>query len=176
MPKLADKIACTGCMACVDSCAKGALAFSVADDGHIYPKFDRSLCVNCGLCEKSCPVINKMTYIESPIAEAYAAWSKNDELRKNSASGGVFSAMAEYIIAKEGVVYGCTMDGRANVHHIRIDKESDIHLLQGSKYTQSNTTGIYKQAYSDLKARKACGYKIAFIRIVIYIPLVILNL
>lgn len=152
MPKLADIKECTGCMACVDSCTKGALVFSVADDGHIYPKLDQSLCVNCGLCEKSCPVISKATYTESPIAEAYAAWSKNDELRKNSASGGVFSAMAEDIIAKGGVVYGCTMDGRANVHHIRIDKESDIHLLQGSKYTQSNTTGIYKQAYSDLKA------------------------
>ena len=37
------------------------------------------------------------------------------------------------------------------VKHIVIDNKEDLHLLQGSKYTQSDTTGIYKKVYEYLK-------------------------
>ena len=154
MPKLALKKDCTGCLACVDSCSHGALIYDVGPDGHIYPSLQPQLCVNCGLCEKVCPVVSSFEYSNSPACESFASWSNNKEMRQSSASGGVFSAIAEYTIEKGGVVYGATMDGVANVHHLRICKKEEIPLLQGSKYTQSNVAGIYKQVLTDLRNGK----------------------
>lgn len=152
MPKLASKVECTGCMACVDSCAKGALKFNIANDGHVYPIFEQDLCVNCGVCEKVCPVVGKFCYSKSTVSKAYASWSNNVVMRKNSASGGVFSAVAEYVVSLGGVVYGATICGVADVRHIRISTEEEIRLLQGSKYSQSNTSGVYKLVYNDLRS------------------------
>lgn len=152
MPKLATKIECTGCMACVDSCATGALKFNIADDGHIYPLLKQDICVNCGACERVCPVVSKFCYSQSSVSKSFASWSNNDTMRKNSASGGVFSAMAEYVISVGGVAYGATIRGVAEVCHIRISSEEDICLLQGSKYLQSNTNGVFRQVYNDLNS------------------------
>lgn len=152
MPKLAEKKECTGCMACVDSCAKGALHFNVEHDGHIYPLLEKDLCVNCGACEKVCPVVSKFSYSQSTESEAFASWSENNKMRMNSASGGVFSALAEYVISDGGVAYGAAIGVVAEVHHIRISNIEEICKLQGSKYSQSDTSGVYKQVYSDLRS------------------------
>ena len=151
MPNLALEKDCTGCLACIDTCSRGALIYTIGKDGHIYPSLQQHLCVDCGLCEKICPVVSNLDYSQSPICETYASWSNNEDMRKKSASGGVFSAIAEYVITNGGVAYGAAMDGVANVHHVRISTKEKITLLQGSKYTQSNLTGIYKQVLTDLR-------------------------
>ena len=40
------------------------------------------------------------------------------------------------------------------VRHIAVHSIADLHLLQGSKYTQSDTTGIFKQVYKFLKEKR----------------------
>lgn len=29
-------------------------------EGFLYPKINKDLCINCGLCENVCPIINKV--------------------------------------------------------------------------------------------------------------------
>ena len=151
MPRLAKYKECTGCMACVDSCHQQALQCTMNDEGHIVPIVDESKCINCGLCEKSCPVVSRLEYTTSPLAKAYAGWAKNDAIRMVSATAGVFAAMALQVLSEGGYVCGAAIVDGIYVKHICIDKKEDLHLLQGSKYTQSDATGIYKKVYEHLK-------------------------
>ena len=151
MPRLAKYKECTGCMACVDSCHQQALQCTMNDEGHIVPIVDESKCINCGLCEKTCPVVSKLNYAVSPLAKAYAAWAKDDEVRSKSATAGVFSAMAQYVLDKGGYVCGAANVDGIHVKHICISRIEELQLLQGSKYTQSNGAGIYKIVYDRLK-------------------------
>lgn len=151
-PLLANKKDCTGCLACLDSCSFGALKDYVGDDGHIYVACDSSKCVACGKCTKVCPVVSSFEYGSNAnvISQPYSAWAKNDNLRMKSASGGAFAAIATYILSNGGYVVGASMQGLI-VKHIMINTVNDLHLLQGSKYLQSNTCGVYRDTLVKLK-------------------------
>ena len=152
MPKLADIYTCTGCLACVDSCAKGALRSYYNDEGHLTFSFDTSSCIDCGLCEKVCPVISDFLYGENVLCKStpFAAWSCDDLLRAKSSSGGVFATLAKHIISQSGVAIGASLYHN-EVRHVVIDTVEDIYKLQGSKYTQSDTAGIYRAAKEYLQ-------------------------
>lgn len=157
MPTLATYFTCTGCAACMNSCAKNAIKMLPEGKlGHVYPKVDVDLCVKCGLCEKSCPVLNVPTL--SKASMAYAAWAKDEEENRKSSSGGVASVLTRRILRDGGVVYGCANIG-CDVKHIRITKEDDIDLLRGSKYVQSTMGMIMRQLKRDLVR----GLKVLFI-------------
>lgn len=145
---------CTGCMSCLDICPHDAIHYRTDKNGFIRISVNDSSCVDCGACRRVCPGLNKMEYGKnSGTAEAFAAWSNDAILRNRSASGGVFAAVASYVLKCGGVVYGAAIDG-FDVRHIRIDKIDELHLLQNSKYQQSITEGVYKSVRADLKAGK----------------------
>ena len=147
--KLASRNNCTACMCCIDTCNKGALQYNIDNNGYYYIETDKDKCVECGLCTKACPVLNKPKNTNT-ASVPYAAWSNNLPQRINSASGGIFSAIAEEIILNKGVVYGATID-HFEVKHIRIESIEELHKLQGTKYQQSITTGIYRNIKKDLR-------------------------
>lgn len=156
MPNLADIHTCTGCLACVDVCHKGALSSCYNEEGHLTYQLDRDKCVECGLCERTCPVVSKSEYGTNKLSDSipYAAWAKDDELRAKSTSGGVFASLARYIISQGGVVVGASLEHN-DIKHILIEREEDLIKLQGSKYAQSNTEGIYKTVKAALANGKA---------------------
>ena len=49
---------CCGCNACGDICPKNAISFKTDIEGFWYPEVDMEKCIDCGLCEKVCPIIN----------------------------------------------------------------------------------------------------------------------
>lgn len=153
-PVLADKKKCTGCMVCVDTCNQKALLSYVDDDGHYYVKLLKDACIGCLACEKACPVVNDINYGQSEYADFHASWNKNVEERKQSASGGVFAAMAHYILDQGGIVVGASTENVCDVRHVVIKSIDYLHKLQGSKYTQSSTEGIYLETYQFLKEGK----------------------
>lgn len=156
MPNLADIHTCTGCLACVDVCHKGALSSCYNEEGHLTYQLDRDKCVECGLCERTCPVVSKSEYGTNKLSDSipYAAWAKDDELRAKSTSGGVFASLARYIISQGGVVVGASLEHN-DIKHILIEREEDLIKLQGSKYAQSYTEGIYKTVKAALANGKA---------------------
>jgi coenzyme F420-reducing hydrogenase beta subunit len=150
--KLATHKTCTCCLACVDTCNHNAISVDRRNDGLVYVTVNNSLCAECGLCEKVCPVITISSKKDTTYSSVpWAAWSVNDSIRLKSASGGAFAELALKIIRENGVVIGAAIFGKA-VKHIAIEKEEDLHLLQGSKYLQSNTEGIYKKTLELLKS------------------------
>lgn len=151
-PHLASRKECTGCMACADACRHGALRMVTGADGHFYPQVDPNVCIGCGACEKVCPVQSGMPYgANRGKSKPFAAWAVDKELLSNSASGGVFAAIATHILENGGYVAGAVSTGD-DVKHIVIDSCAQLHLLQGSKYLQSDTRGVYKEVKKLLVA------------------------
>lgn len=145
MINITDKSQCCGCNACSDICPKDAITFKTDNEGFWYPKVNENTCINCGLCEKVCPIINvkelKRNDFKTPIC--YAAHHKNLEIRFESTSGGVFSAMAEEIYKKGGYVGGAIYNEDWSASHYISNNKEDLKRLRSSKYLQSNAEGFY---------------------------------
>ncbi len=146
MLKLKDKAQCCGCASCAQVCPKHCITMQADDEGFLYPQIDQEKCAHCGLCEKSCPVLNVQPEEEGK-PKAYAAYSKNEDQRQCSSSGGIFSLLAEQILNAGGVVIGAEMaEDCRSVRHVAIESKDELYRLQGSKYQQSQTGMIYARA------------------------------
>lgn len=149
--QLCDLTKCTQCMACVNTCPKGCITMVDARDGFCIPYIDCDACAECGACMRACHEIESHVEFNQPL-HTLACWTKNDNDRKKSSSGGAFSVLARKVLSIGGVVFGATMDNKLKVRHICIDKAEDIRRLQGSKYVQSYLGDTYKQVREYLKA------------------------
>lgn len=143
---------CCGCQACAQACPRSCITMKPDKEGFSYPVIDETVCIRCGLCEKVCPVLQKKEK-EQEIPKAYGAYCRNEEVRRASSSGGVFTLLAEYVLEEDGVVYGATMEN-FQVKHIRVADRGGLAQLRGSKYVQSDINGTYVQAKADLEADK----------------------
>lgn len=148
-PKLASIKECTSCMACIDACSHKALTWCYNEKQELAVSLDTNICVECGICSDACPIISDYNYESSYLSKPYVAWSNDDIIRMNSASGGVFSTLAKVVLAKGGCVCGAYLDG-LEVRHIMVDREEDLTKLQNSKYQQGISAGIYRQVRSEL--------------------------
>ena len=145
MPKLATKYTCTGCMACLDKCPTKAIFRTDGSDGHRYVKIKSEKCVECKLCEKTCPVVNKLSYGNLSLnSEFYAGWSQDSDIRNNAATSGIFGTIAKSFIENGGWVAGAVMDN-LQCNYLLTNSIKDIPKLQGSKYTSSNPNNIYSK-------------------------------
>lgn len=149
MPQLASFSQCTGCQACVNACPRGAISMTNGEGGFLYPHIDEQLCVNCGLCEKACPIISEDLPRNFDKPKTYAFWSEID--RTVSSSGGAFSSFARLVLKKEGVVFGAVLDNDLSCHHVEIDSIDRLDLLRGSKYVQSSIGDTFRKAKFYLK-------------------------
>lgn len=145
---------CCGCEACVQICPKNCIDFSRDAQGFLYPVVNKESCIDCDLCEKVCPIINKTNQSKNDHSTLYAVKSHDDAVRKQSSSGGFFSLLADYVLSKGGVVYGAAFDDAFNVCHTRVANTSDLYKLRGSKYVQSRIGKTFSECKDDLKAGK----------------------
>lgn len=163
MIKLIEKKNCCGCNACGDVCRQGAITFKTDIEGFWYPDVDKDKCVDCGLCEKTCPVLNvislKKNDFEKP-AKVLAAINRNMQIRWDSTSGGAFSALADAMYEQGGYVGGAIYNEDFSVRHFVSNNPDDLKRLRSSKYLQSNAQGFYNEVQSLLKSGKkvlVCG-------------------
>ena len=96
-----DKEMCCGCTACSSICPKGAIEMVEDNEGFLYPSINKEKCIECGLCKKACPILNKQKFKEFK-QKAYLFQNKNEDVRATSTSGGFFSAIGEYVIKNGG--------------------------------------------------------------------------
>ena len=156
MIHITDKSQCCGCSACVQRCPKQCISLKEDKEGFLYPVVDASTCTDCGLCEKVCPVINQ-DEPRKPL-KVYAAKNRNEEIRRQSSSGGIFTPLAESVIRDGGVVFGAKFDKDWNVVHAWTDTIEGIADFRGSKYVQSTIGDAYREAREFLKQ----GRKVLF--------------
>ncbi|MFW5980979.1 MAG: Coenzyme F420 hydrogenase/dehydrogenase, beta subunit C-terminal domain [bacterium] len=150
--KIDKKENCSGCKACYNICPVDCIEMSIDEEGFWYPEVDKDKCINCELCKKVCPEINiyiNQGALEKPIT--LAAWNQDELIRMKSSSGGIFTGLAEWIIAEDGVVYGAGFDDEFQLKHKGVTTEIGIGELRGSKYIQSDISETYYLAKNDLE-------------------------
>ena len=143
MIEIDERYKCSGCHACYNICPKNAIEMVEDEKGFKYPVINTEKCINCGLCEKACPILNKKTIENKP--KVYACYNKNDEIRMKSSSGGIFTLIAEEIIKRDGVVCGAAFDEQYGLSHQFAESIEDLEKLRTSKYFQSSIEDTYRR-------------------------------
>jgi coenzyme F420-reducing hydrogenase beta subunit len=145
-----NKAECTGCAACVNVCPKECISMSVDSSGFSYPYVNLAECINCELCKNICPLIVNKEKDISNLPSIFAAWSKNEDVRHSSTSGGIFSEIAIAKLRTGGKVVGASYNSKNMVNHKMIQQEKDVALLRQSKYIQSDIGLIYRSVKKEL--------------------------
>lgn len=143
---------CVGCGVCAVVCPQKCIEMIENDEGFIYPAIKESECIDCNLCKKKCPQNKKHKKYD---ADFYMAWNKDVEVLKKSSSGGVFSALAEYILQRQGAVIGVELDSESgDLFHNVIFNVDEIDNLRLSKYYQSKTQQVFERVKKLIKEEK----------------------
>lgn len=90
--------------------------------------------------------MNKTGY---PIS--YAAINKDNDVKKNSSSGGVFFLVAREVLNDGGVIFGAKLNEKKEIEHSFCDKLENLDPFLGSKYVQSNMNNMYAKVLEFLK-------------------------
>ena len=150
-PVLAERSHCTGCGACASGCPKDAISMERDKEGFLYPAVHEEACVRCGHCTAVCPALHPRE--PRPLPAVFAAWNRDESVRKDSTSGGVFSVLAEYILESGGVVFGAALDGRQHLRHVACFRKEDLWRLRGAKYVQSDLGDCYREVKRWLQTK-----------------------
>lgn len=152
---LKEKNQCCGCSACAQACPKNCIVMQPDEEGFLYPQIDQSSCIECGLCEKVCPMLKSPAEDTSSQPKAYAAYNKDEAIRLESSSGGVFTLLALQTLQNDGAVFGAALSADCkSVHHTMVSSEADLAKLRGSKYLQSEVGACYERAQAALRGGK----------------------
>ena len=149
---LVDKKDCCGCYACRNACHKNCIEMKIDTEGFWYPSVNSDECIHCNVCQNVCPAVNENKTVNKPVS--YLGYNNNQDIRKSSSSGGMFTPIAEKIINDGGVVFGAAFNDKFEVEHICVDSVEDLSKLRGSKYVQSKIGDTYCQVKSLLKDGK----------------------
>jgi len=130
------------------------------DEGFLYPITDPHTCNDCGLCRQACAVNPREGIVKetpwradgSKPLSVFAAWHLDEKIRRDSSSGGAFTALAQNVLARGGVVVGAAYEGQFAVRHVLIESAEDLYRLRGSKFVQSGVPeSLYRQIRNQLK-------------------------
>lgn len=153
-----SKIECTGCSACVSVCGTGAIKMGKDEAGFPIPVVvAKNNCVGCGLCEKVCPCLNAQDEHANTDEIAIISQITDEAIRKESTSGGMFSAIALTVLKHGGIVYGAAYSDSFLVHHVGIENPDQLWRLRNSKYIQSDLGNTFNEVREQLlKGRQVC--------------------
>jgi len=177
--KLCKYSSCTGCAACAAICPMGCIVMQPDSESFLRPNINHSQCTSCYRCSATCPILqlgdvgegSKDTMLpvsvvsvqsvanEKTLPLVYAAWHLDSSIRYESSSGGVFTALADNILADGGAVAGAAFDDLLVVRHIIIEKGAELQRLRGSKYVQSEISPAFLLKIHDMLEQ---GRKVLF--------------
>ncbi len=152
MIDILEKSKCSGCTACQKLCPKNCITMQADKEGFLYPKVDKEKCIECKVCINACPVINKK--VPESILNTFGATNKDEGVRKQSSSGGIFTFLSERVLEKGGVVFGASFSADyKSVKHIAVQNKLDLNKLRGSKYLQSEMGDSFSLAKEYLEKK-----------------------
>lgn len=126
---------------------------SDAAEGFRYPQVDVSRCVGCNACERVCPMLNDASD-RNPL-RVFAAKAEDEVIRRQSSSGAVFTALAQNIISRGGMVFGVAFDDDfRSVSFVSTDNAEGLAAMRGSKYLQANANGVYARVREALRLNR----------------------
>jgi acetyltransferase-like isoleucine patch superfamily enzyme/coenzyme F420-reducing hydrogenase beta subunit len=158
MIEINDKTKCSGCNACAVICPVNCISMPQDQEGFYFPVVDTESCIECDECNDICYYITKskidIVRYDTPLV--YASYNTNCDVRVDSTSGGLFSALAEKMFDDKGYVGGAVYNRDFTVSHILTNDRNKLPELRGSKYIESFTDNLY----SDINKRLKNGDKV----------------
>ena len=166
------RTSCCGCSSCFAVCPASAISMQTDDEGFPYPVINSDKCIHCGQCVKVCAFkadqkarffsekasetecaqsVNYYKRKKRSVPYTYAVKHLNMDIRMESRSGGVFTALSDFILGKGGVIYGCALTEDFSAAHIRAEDADTRDLMRGSKYIQSDMGDIFIRIKDDLQ-------------------------
>lgn len=150
--KICEPALCTGCEACVQVCPVNCITMKSSPDGFFYPVTDESKCINCKKCVSTCPNNSEIVKHKPTF---YMGWHKNIEVLRHSSSGGAFTAIADYVFDRDGIVFGAYFDDvKHSISHVAIEKKEDLDRVRLSKYFQGRIEGAYQKVKKCLDNKR----------------------
>lgn len=150
---------CTACTVCKNICPVGAITMTADKEGFLYPQINQEKCVMCGLCLKKCHAASQReNTIETSLA--YYGWHKDELIRQESSSGGVFSALAKKTTETGGLIIAAYFD--ANTKTVRHASSDNIEFskFRKSKYVESEMGEVLSEIKTALASKRPvlfCG-------------------
>lgn len=154
-----DRDQCTGCGACYTVCPLNCITMATDNEGFYYPSIDLELCIRCGKCKSTCPSLGKKQNPNNIETRAFAFVNSDLDTLSKSSSGGFFSAIAEWVFMKNGIVYGCKYDENFNAVFCKAESLEEIEIMRGSKYVESKAWTVYM----DIKHNLSVGRIVLFV-------------
>ncbi len=151
-----EEAVCCGCRACEQSCPKQAIAMQPNAEGFLYPVVDAQRCIQCGLCDRVCPMEHRPAGGE--LIGAYAVQHLDGSILQASSSGGAFRLLADRILEEGGCVVGCVWDENNHPVLAIAQDTAGLAAMQGSKYLFSDTRDMYSRVRMLLET----GRKVLF--------------
>ena len=145
-----------GCSACMAACPVNCITMQTDQEGFWYPH-SSDACINCGKCERVCPVSKTDDTANHDEQFAYACLSKDDAIWRRSASGGAFSEICIAWGDDKTIVVGAAWDG-LRVHHVCVEGVINIAKLCKSKYVASYPENTFKEIKNYLKEGRKVIY------------------
>ena len=144
---------CTGCGLCAEKCPEKCILMVENAEGFRFPQIDPAKCVECGLCLRLCPATDAAAPLYNKSERRYyCGIIKNERMLLKSSSGGVFGALAEYIVNIGGYICGCVYSDELEAIHILSNKNPEIEKMYGSKYVQSRAEYCFPEIQKHLDA------------------------
>lgn len=141
---------CCGCGVCANSCSKQAITMQYDNEGFLYPKVDTDKCAECGKCTKVCPILNNPEACD--YLHTYAGYSNESVIIDSCASGGICTAISQYVIEKGGVVFGVKYsDDFIKSEYAKAETAEALNDFKTSKYVQSTKDEIFKCVKNEAK-------------------------
>lgn len=148
---------CTGCGLCANVCSKDAICMVWSNEGFLVPDVDTDRCINCGLCVKQCIALEDKPEYTDDIGSvvAFGGWNKDTDIHLKSSSGGIFTALAERVILKGGVVFGVIWQDKLTAVFDKAETTEELAKMRGSKYTPAVPGKVYRDVRSELNTGRS---------------------
>ena len=145
---------CCGCSSCAQVCPQEAINMEADEKGFLYPKINKEKCTFCGKCQEACPLFHDLSTEQFDNQMVYAVQHKDSQVLSNSSSGGMFTALSDYVLEQGGTVFGAVIDAHGVIIHAEASTKKERDKMRGAKYVQSKITNTFSMVAERLRQEK----------------------